>query len=169
MQPEDDDDSTYLVDFERKTWEQGDNDTEDRNSTFYSYDMDREDVRKRWEDDAQAELRALDQKKERIKMAEQLDSETKRGRRQHLEMKQKRQRELQQRLKLIKEKEIKKKLGASATEDQPSTMYDPEADADEQPQEEEDNHKADIETQQQQNIERAINGLFRSVKQGMIQ
>jgi len=174
LQPDDDsEEGTYLVDFEQKNWETREDEQYDHNPKMFSYDMDREDERKRWENSAHDEWKAQEQKRERMRMAEQLDSDTKKGRKKHIEMKMKRKKDLEQRLHLIKQKEMKRKLGTTEEEQEPETpaqpeMYNPEEDAEEDDYIPLEGKKPD-EAQQQQSIERAINGLFRTVKHGMHQ
>jgi hypothetical protein len=170
---DDEDKSTYLVDFENKSWQERDDQDNYHTPSMRSYDMDQEEERRKWEDEYYKEVEEAEQRKQRIRMAEQLNQDTRKGRSKHIEMKVKRKQELEARLRIIKEKEIKRKLGntSEAQQEEPPVgpkleMYDPEA-ADEEEEPPALETPADREVHQQQQIERSINELFRSVKQEM--
>jgi len=100
-----DDERGPLVDFEKKSWEL---DTSPTNSLL-SEDMKMEQARRTWEKQADEELEAEDARVDRIRLAKELDKETRKGRKRHLELQANRKQAMAARLKQIKERELKRK------------------------------------------------------------
>jgi len=71
--------------------------------------MKMEQARRTWEKQADEELEAEDARVDRIRLAKELDKETRKGRKRHLELQANRKQAMAIRLKQIKERELKRK------------------------------------------------------------
>eukprot|EP01114_Cavostelium_apophysatum_P017255 TRINITY_DN5083_c0_g1_i1.p1 TRINITY_DN5083_c0_g1~~TRINITY_DN5083_c0_g1_i1.p1 ORF type:complete len:222 (+),score=57.37 TRINITY_DN5083_c0_g1_i1:85-750(+) len=94
-----DDDRSYMVDFQAKSY------SDPQSSSMRPRESDEDERRQKWEDLYELEMKEEDERRERQRVAQDMNYETRKGRELHNELKAKRKAELEQRLLKLKERQ----------------------------------------------------------------